>query len=111
MYRGPNLPDIFEAEEEANDDTLSSASTASFWGHERELIDPWWRSTPPTAAAIRASSATPPLYRGLVRTTPPTSPTRGLRQSRATTRTSRGRSTTPPVHYFTPPRRRILHAG
>ena len=70
MYRLPSvLPDIAEADEEP-DDTLSSASTASFWGHEREIADPWWRITPPTAASLRTAACTPPLYRGLIRTTP-----------------------------------------
>nr|XP_045597141.1 serine/arginine repetitive matrix protein 1-like isoform X4 [Procambarus clarkii] len=110
MYRGPRLPDISEAEEEAADDTLSSASTASFWSHERELYDPWWRSTPPTAAAIRASSTTPPLYRGLIRTAPPTSPVR-TRSRRTVKSTSRGRSTTPPAHSYAPPRRRAYRHG
>nr|XP_027222649.1 uncharacterized protein LOC113814795 [Penaeus vannamei] len=105
MYQGPRLPDIAEAEEEPAEDSLSSASTASFWSHERELYDPWWRSTPPTAAAIRASSSTPPLYRGLIRTAPPTSPVR-TRPRRSTKPSTRGRSTTPPAHSTTPPRRR-----
>ncbi|XP_069984064.1 ensconsin isoform X42 [Penaeus vannamei] len=110
MYQGPRLPDIAEAEEEPAEDSLSSASTASFWSHERELYDPWWRSTPPTAAAIRASSSTPPLYRGLIRTAPPTSPVR-TRPRRSTKPSTRGRSTTPPAHSYTPPRRRTSRYG
>ena len=110
MYRGPCLADISEAEEEAAEDTLSSASTASFWSHERELYDPWWRATPPTAAAIRASSSTPPLYRGLVRTAPPTSPVR-TRARRPKKFIPTGRSTTPPFHCYAPPRRRTRPYG
>ncbi|XP_045114325.1 MAP7 domain-containing protein 1-like isoform X3 [Portunus trituberculatus] len=110
MYRGPCLADISEAEEEANEDSLSSASTASFWSHERELYDPWWRATPPTAAAIRASSSTPPLYRGLVRTAPPTSPVR-TRARRPKRSAPTGRSTTPPAHSYAPPRRRARPYG
>ncbi|KAK4315321.1 hypothetical protein Pmani_013447 [Petrolisthes manimaculis] len=116
MYRGPCLPDISEAEEEPAEDTLSSASTASFWSHERELYDPWWRSTPPTADAIRASSSTPPLYRGLVRTAPPTSPTspvesRPRTRRRTTRQPAKGRSGTPPAQHCMPRRRRFYTMG
>ena len=68
MLRRPRLPDIIEVDDE---DALSSASTASFWNHERELLEPcWWGSKPPSADQFRQNKGRQHgFFKGLIRTT------------------------------------------